>query len=79
MLEQIAVTLAEEGQPALALPRFQKLAGLVRDDYRKVVYNVTAAELTIKTGEREAGLQLLEKVLQDLNPESWLYRDVPAH
>ncbi|MCC7336239.1 MAG: DUF1583 domain-containing protein [Pirellulaceae bacterium] len=76
VLEQIAVTLAEEGQPALALPRYQKLAGLVRDDYRKVVYNVTAAELTIKTGEREAGLQLLEKVLQDLNPESWLYRDV---
>ena len=76
VLEQIAVTLAEEGQPALALPRYQKLAGLVRDDYRKVVYNVTAAELTIKSGAREDGLQLLEKVLEDLNPESWLYRDV---
>ncbi len=76
VLEQIAVTLAEEGQPALALPRYQKLAGLVRDDYRKVVYNITVAELTIKTGGREAGLQALEKVLQDLNPESWLYRDV---
>ncbi len=76
VLEQIAVTLAEEGQPALALPRYEKLATLVRDDYRRVVYRMTAAELTIKTGKRDAGLQALEKVLEDLNPESWLYRDV---
>lgn len=76
VLEQIAVTLAEEGQPALALPRYQKLASLVRDEYRRVVYQMSAAELTIKTGQRDAGLQAFEKVLQDLNPESWLYRDV---
>ncbi|MCA9034366.1 MAG: DUF1583 domain-containing protein [Planctomycetaceae bacterium] len=76
VLEQIAVTLAEEGQPAAALSRYQKLAGLVRDDYRKVVYQVAAAELTIKTGQRDAGIEALEQVLADLNPESWLYRDV---
>lgn len=76
VLEQIAVTLSEEGQPAESLARYQKLAELVRDDYRRVIYEVTAAELTIKTGQREAGITALEKVLSDLNPESWLYRDV---
>ena len=76
VLEQIAVTLAEEGQPALALPRYQKLASLVRDEYRRVIYLMAAAELTIKTGQRDEGLQAFEKLLQDLNPESWLYRDV---
>ena len=76
VLEQIAVTLAEEGQPAAALERYQKLSTLVRDDYRRVIYQVTAAELTIKTGDRAQGIQSLETVLADLNPESWLYRDI---
>ncbi len=76
VLEQIAVTLAEEGQPALALSRYEKLAELVRDDYRRVMFQVTAAELQIKAGQRESGIAGLEAVLADLNPESWLYRDV---
>ena len=76
VLEQIAVTLAEEGQPALALPRYERLAELVRDDYRRVVFQVAAAELRIKSGSREQGISSLEAVLANLNPESWLYRDV---
>ncbi|MCA9047323.1 MAG: tetratricopeptide repeat protein, partial [Planctomycetaceae bacterium] len=76
VLEQIAVTLAEEGQAAEALPKYQKLAELVRDDYRRVVYLVSAAELTIKTGKREEGIGSLEEVLAGLNPDSWLHRDV---
>jgi tetratricopeptide (TPR) repeat protein len=76
VLEQIAVTLAEEGQSALALPRYQKLAELERDDYRKVIFQVTAAGLTIKTGKKDDGIKQLENVLSNLNPESWLYRDV---
>ncbi|APZ96026.1 DUF1583 domain-containing protein [Fuerstiella marisgermanici] len=76
VLEQIAVTLAEEGQPALALPRYQRLAELVRDDYRRVVFEVAAAELMIKSGQRDEGIASLESVLTDLNPDGWLYRDV---
>ncbi len=76
VLEQIAVTLAEEGQPALALPRYEKLAELVRDDYRRVMFQVSAAELKIKAGQRDEGIASLEKVMADLNPDSWLCRDV---
>ncbi|MCA9058332.1 MAG: tetratricopeptide repeat protein, partial [Planctomycetaceae bacterium] len=76
VLEQIAATLAEEGQPEQALPRYQKLTELVKDDYRRVVYQVSAAELMIRTGDREGGLRELEAVLSNLNPEGWLHRDV---
>ncbi|WP_345682688.1 DUF1583 domain-containing protein [Novipirellula caenicola] len=76
VLEQIAVTLAEEGQPELALPRYEKLATLVRDDYRRVMFQVAAAELRIKAGQRDVGIASFESVLGNLNPESWLYRDV---
>ncbi len=76
VLEQIAVTLSEEGQPALALPRYKKLAELVKDDYRRVMYLVAASEMKIKTGQREEGVTSLEAVMGQLNPESWLYRDV---
>ena len=76
VLEQIAATLADEGQAAQALPRYEKLATLVDDDYRRVVYEVAAAELRIKSGRRDAGIAELEQVMSDLNPDSWLYRDV---
>ncbi|MEM9643984.1 MAG: tetratricopeptide repeat protein [Planctomycetota bacterium] len=76
VLEQIAITLTEEGQPELALPRYERLAELVRDDYRRVTFLVAAAELRIKTGRRDEGIASLESVLANLNPEGWLYRDV---
>ena len=76
VLEQIAVTLAEEGQPALGLPRYEKLAELVNDDYRRVMFQVAAADLRIKSGQRDEGIANLEDVLANLNPDSWLYRDV---
>jgi tetratricopeptide (TPR) repeat protein len=76
VLEQIAATLAEEGQTQQALPRYQRLTTLVDDEYRRVVFRVTAAELTIKSGQRPEGLEQLEQVLADLNPSSWLHRDV---
>ncbi len=76
VLEQIAVTLAEEGGHALALPRYQRLAELVKDDYRRVLFRVEAAGLKIKTNKRDEGISDMEAVLTDLNPDSWLYRDV---
>ncbi len=76
VLEQIAIILAEEGQPALALPRYEALAELAKDDYRRTTYRVAAAELKIKTSQRSEGIADLEAVLDDLNPDGWLYRDV---
>jgi len=74
--EQIAVTLMEEGEFKLALPRFEKLAELVKDDYRRTTFLIQAADLKIREGQKDAGLASLEAVLANLNPESWLHRDV---
>ena len=76
VLEQIATTLAEEGEPELALERYQRLTKLERDDYQRTMYRVKVAELTIKTEDRTAGIAAFENILADLNPEGWLYRDV---
>ncbi|HEX4416127.1 MAG TPA: DUF1583 domain-containing protein, partial [Lacipirellulaceae bacterium] len=74
--EQIATTLVEEGQYALALPRYEQLVTLVHDDYRKVTFQIEVAELKVRLNRRDEGLQDLEHILSDLNPESWLYHDV---
>ena len=76
VLEQIAVTLTEEGEYGEALPRFERLVELVRDDYRKTMFRMQAAELKIREDRRDEGISDLETLLSDLNPESWLYRDV---
>ena len=74
--EQIAVTLVEEGEYALALPRYERLTKLVKDDYRRVMYKIEAAELKIRENRREEGLADFETLIGDLNPQGWLHRDV---
>ena len=74
--EQIAVTLVEEGEYKLALPRYEKLATMVRDDYRRTVFQIEAAELKIRDGKKDEGLADFEKLLSNLNPTGWLHRDV---
>ncbi|MEX1042272.1 MAG: DUF1583 domain-containing protein [Pirellulaceae bacterium] len=76
VLEQIAVTLAEEGQPASALKRYLQLAEITRDDYRRTMYRIEAAELKVKTSDLDGGIADFEMLLGDLNPEGWLFRDV---
>ena len=55
--EQIATTLAEEDQPAQALPRFEALAEKVRDPFRQVQLAMQAAELKVRLGRLERGPQ----------------------
>lgn len=74
--EQIAVTLVEEGQYALALPRYEQLVKLVRDDYRRTMFQIEVAELKIRQNQRDNGLKDLEDILANLNPDSWLHHDV---
>ena len=74
--EQIAITMVEEGEYKLALPRYEKLATMVKDDYRRVTFNIEAAELKIRLNQRDEGIADLEKLLADLNPTGWLFRDV---
>ncbi|HEY4259400.1 MAG TPA: tetratricopeptide repeat protein, partial [Schlesneria sp.] len=74
--EQIAAALAEENQSGLALPRYEKLIQLTKDDYRKAVYRIEAAELKVKLNRSQEAIGDLEKLLATLNPSSWLHREV---
>ena len=74
--EQIAVTMVDEGEFKLALPRYEKLVALVKDNYRKVTYKIEVAELKIRQNQKQEGLEDFELLLSDLNPTGWLFRDV---
>ncbi|HEY1377965.1 MAG TPA: DUF1583 domain-containing protein, partial [Gemmataceae bacterium] len=74
--EQIASTLAEEGQYDQALPRYEKLAKAVPDPYRQATFRMEAAELKVRLKRTPQALDDLERLLGTLNPDNWLYRDV---
>ncbi len=76
VLEQIAVTLSEEGDAAQALTRYERLAKLVKDDYRRTMCLIEIAELKIRGGNKTDGIADLEEVMTQLDPDSWLYKDV---
>lgn len=74
--EQIATTLVEEGQYEQALPRYEKLAKDTDDKYRQSTLRMDVADLKVKLKKTNDALVDFEKLLNELNPESWLYRDV---
>ncbi|HJT31387.1 MAG TPA: tetratricopeptide repeat protein, partial [Pirellulales bacterium] len=74
--EQIASTLAEEGQRDAALARYQKLAKLTKDRYRQSMFRMEAAELELRLGRTDQALADFESMLAELNPDSWLHREV---
>jgi predicted Zn-dependent protease len=74
--EQIAVTLVEEGQFAEALPRYEALVKTARDEYRRSTFQIEAAELKVRLKRTNEGITDLEALLDKLNPDSWLFREV---
>ncbi|HEY7326940.1 MAG TPA: tetratricopeptide repeat protein, partial [Gemmataceae bacterium] len=74
--EQIASTLAEEGQYDQALPRYEKLAKAARDPYQKATFRMEAAELKVRLKQTAKALADFEALLGELNPDSWLHREV---
>ena len=74
--EQIATTLAEEDQPAQALPRFEALAVKVRDPFRQVQLAMQAAELKVRLNRSLEALKDFEAMLGKLRPDSWLHKEV---
>jgi tetratricopeptide (TPR) repeat protein len=74
--EQIASTLAEEGQFDQALPRYEKLAREARDPYQKATFRMEAAELKVRVRQTAKALTDFEALLGELNPDSWLHREV---
>ena len=74
--EQIASALAEEDQPAQALPRFEALAKKVPDPFRQVQLAMKAAELKVRLGRSDEALGDFERMLAKLRPDSWLHKEV---
>ncbi len=74
--EQIAQTLAEENQPAAALPRFEALAKRSTDPFRQVQLAIAAADLKVRLGRSQDALHDFEVMLGTLRPDSWLHREV---
>ena len=74
--EQIASALAEENQPAVALPRFEELAKKAADPFRQVQLAMQAADLKVRLGRTDDALRDFEAMLGKLRPDSWLHREV---
>ena len=74
--EQIASALAEEDQPAQALPRFEALAKKATDPFRQVQLAMQAADLKVRLGRSDEALHDFEAMLGKLRPDSWLHREV---
>jgi tetratricopeptide (TPR) repeat protein len=74
--EQIASSLAEEGRIEPALARYEALASSSLDPYRRVRFQLEAADLKVKLGRQGDALRDYEELLAGLEPESWLFREV---
>ena len=74
--EQIAQALADENQPAAALPRFEALAKKASDPFRQVQLAIQAADLKVRLGRSQDALRDFETMLGKLRPDSWLHREV---
>lgn len=73
--EQIAAALAEEGQNEPALGRYEALATKAADPFRRVQFGMQAADLKVRLGRSADALADFEKLLGQLRPDSWLYRE----
>ena len=74
--EQIAAILEEEGELDAALARYASIAAGADDDYRRITLKLKAAGLKVRLGRSEEAVADFEALLAELNPESWLYREV---
>ncbi len=74
--EQIAQTLADENEPATALPRFEALSKKATDPFRQVQLSMAAADLKVRLGKSQDALHDFEVMLGKLRPDSWLHREV---
>ena len=74
--EQIATTLLEENEFAAALPRFENLAKSTKDKYRQSQFQMEVAEIKVRLGKSAEAIQEFEKLLSQLNPDNWLFREV---
>ncbi|MFO0978998.1 MAG: tetratricopeptide repeat protein [Planctomycetaceae bacterium] len=76
VLEIIASISLEEGDLQNAIQRYEQLADRTKDEFKSVQFRLRSATLRLRLGEREEARSILNKLLDQLDPESWVYRDV---
>ncbi|MEZ6061325.1 MAG: tetratricopeptide repeat protein [Planctomycetaceae bacterium] len=76
ILERVGSILAENGQHEAALQRFQKLARAAKDRSKRAEFAVRAAEQLLDLDRTHEAVQAFDRLLEDVNPESWLFSDV---
>ena len=74
--EQIAATLTEDGRWEEALVRYQTLAKETRNADQRVQSSLAASDVLTQLGRTQEAIVLLESQLSDLDPDSWLYREI---
>lgn len=76
VLEMIASVSFEEGDIQSALQRYEALAEKTTDEYKQTQFRLKAATLRLRLGDRKAARSVLERLLDQLDSDSWMYRDV---
>ncbi|MFO1000553.1 MAG: tetratricopeptide repeat protein [Planctomycetaceae bacterium] len=74
--EQIAATLTEDGRWEEALVRYQALVKETRNADQRVQSSLAASDVLIQLGRSQEAITVLETQLSDLDPDSWLYKEI---
>jgi tetratricopeptide (TPR) repeat protein len=74
--EQIAATLTEDGRWEEALVRYQALVKETRNADQRVQSSLAASDVLIQLGRSQEAIAVLETQLSDLDPDSWLYKEI---
>lgn len=74
--EQIAGWLAQDGRWSEALERFQKLATLADNPEESIGYQISGADMLMQLNRDGDARSTLEQSLENLDPESWRFRDI---
>ncbi|HEV3121804.1 MAG TPA: tetratricopeptide repeat protein, partial [Isosphaeraceae bacterium] len=74
--EQIAEALVGQNDLPGALARYLRLASNTRDRYRQAQYKLEAADIKVRLKRAPEAIADFEALLGQLDPESWLFREV---
>ena len=77
VLEELAELLTEEEQFDEAIRRWDQVVALSKDDaYRQLLARIEIAQLRVRTGNSKDAITLFDQTLDDVDPDSWLARDI---
>ncbi len=74
--EQIAATLTEDGRWEEALVRYQALVKETRNADQRVQSSLAASDVLIQLGRTQEAIAVLETQSSDLDPDSWLHKEI---